>query len=273
LPGLAIVLGSGFQEVLQAFTIESEVSYSQLPGFPEPAVKGHDGKLLVGTLAGMRILVCAGRVHYYEGYSMEEVMFPIEVLAGCRVRELVLTNAAGGINRGYRPGEFMIFSDHINLLGVNPLRGLPVEDGRCFVDLSDTYCTRLREEFKAAARMSELPLREGVYAGVPGPSYETPAEIRAFRKLGADAVGMSTIPEVLMARYCGIRVAALSCITNYAAGMRDEKLSHREVLQAGRRNATNAAKLLTAFAMARTDTTSENGARTGKEFEKRERNR
>jgi purine-nucleoside phosphorylase len=200
---------------------------------------------------------------------MEEVMFPIEVLAECGVRELLLTNAAGGINREYRPGDFMVFSDHINLLGVNPLRGMSVEDGKCFVDLSDAYCTGLRGELKAAARRVGVRMREGVYIGVPGPSYETPAEIRSFRKLGADAVGMSTIPEVLMARYCGMRVAAISCITNYASGIKKGKLSHKEVLRAGQSNASNAAKLLRAFAIGR----SGNPRETGKEFEKHERNR
>jgi purine-nucleoside phosphorylase len=251
LPQVALVLGSGFQDVLSAFCLEAEIPFSALPGFPALAVKGHPGRLIVGKLGGLRVFACAGRAHFYEGHSMEAVMLPIEVLAECGVREVLLTNAAGGINRGYRPGDFMLFSDHINFLGINPLRGLPVEDGRCFVDLSDTYCTTLRNELKAAARRSHVRLKEGVYLGVCGPSYETPAEIRAFRKLGADAVGMSTIPEVLMARYCGMRVAAISCITNYAAGMREGKLSHKEVLRAGQDNASNAAKLLTAFAMRR----------------------
>jgi purine-nucleoside phosphorylase len=280
MPTFALVLGSGFQDVLTAFELEAEMPFSELPGFPVPAVKGHSGRMVLAAMSGMRILVCAGRAHYYEGHSMEGVMFPIEVLAECGVKELLLTNAAGGINRGYRPGDFMIFSDHINLLGVNPLRGRPVEDGSCFVDLSDTYCTRLRGELKAAARSVPVRLKEGVYIGVSGPSYETPAEIRAFRKWGADAVGMSTIPEVLMARYLGMRVAALSCITNYAAGLREGKLSHKEVLLAGRRNATNAVRLLKAFATARiesndTSTKGKNSAKhmRGKEFEKQERNR
>ena len=267
-PETALILGSGFQGVLTAFQIECELPFSQLPGFPLPAVKGHPGRMLLGSIAGMQVLVCAGRAHYYEGHSMEQVMFPIEVLARCGVRELLLTNAAGGINQGYKPGDFMIFSDHINLLGVNPLRGMTVENGKCFVDLSDTYCTRLRGELKTAARSVRVRLKEGVYIGVSGPSYETPAEIRAFRKLGADAVGMSTIPEVLMARFCGMRVAAISCITNYAAGMREGKLSHKEVLAAGRRNATNAVRLLTAFATARTSV----AGKKGKQFEKPERN-
>lgn len=248
IPHLALVLGSGFQDVLAILDIEAEASFSSLPSFPVPAVQGHSGRLLIGKVAGLRILVCSGRAHYYEGHSMAEVMLPVKVLAGCGVREILFTNAAGGINLRYRPGDFMLFKDHINFTGVNPLRGLPVQEGRCFVDLSDTYCTRLSKQLKSAAHAEGVPLREGIYLGVSGPSYETPAEIRAFRKLGADAVGMSTIPEVLMARYCGMKVAALSCITNFAAGVRRGKLSHKEVLQAGRDNASNASRIIRRFA-------------------------
>lgn len=178
---------------------------------------------------------------------METVVAPVRLLAECGVTRLVLTNAAGSINPSYKPGDFMLFSDHINFIGVNPLRGLPVEDGRCFVDLSDTYSLEMRNAFKNAAAKENLTLHEGVYLGVSGPSYETPAEIRAFRSLGADAVGMSTIPEVLMARYCGMKVAAFSCLTNYAAGLAAAKLSHQDVLKTGEINAGNAARLLGRF--------------------------
>ncbi len=266
LPKLALVLGSGFHGLLSALQTEAEIPFSELPGFPIPQVRGHPGQLVLGTLRGLPLLVCAGRAHYYEGHSMPQVMFPIEVLAGCGVEELILTSAAGGINRHYQPGDFMIFADHINLLGVNPLRGIPVKEGSCFIDLTDTYCTTLRGELKAAARRSKIPLHQGVYIAVSGPSYETPAEIRAFRRLGADAVGMSTVPETLMARYRGIRVAGLSCITNHAAGMEKRKISHEEVLLMGEKNAANAAKLFNAFADGRT-------AAAGKEFEKDVRNR
>jgi purine-nucleoside phosphorylase len=249
LPGLALILGSGFQRVLDSFRIEGDLDVTSIVGFPEPRVKGHSGRLVVANIEGVRVLVLSGRAHYYEGHSMETVMFPVRMLAECQVRQLVLTNAAGGINPAYQPGDFMLFSDHINFIAVNPLRGLPVEDGRCFVDLSDTYCAGLRASFRTAAQQENISLQEGVYLGVSGPSYETPAEIRAFRTLGADAVGMSTIPEALMARYCGMRVAALSCITNHAAGLSSVRLSHQEVLQAGQKNAANAARLLRRFAI------------------------
>lgn len=247
-PPLALVLGSGFQGILSEVEIESEAGFSELPGFPTLGVPGHSGRVLIANVAGFRLLVCSGRAHYYEGHSMETVVFPTRVMAECGVKEIVFTNAAGGINSRYRPGDFMLFRDHINFIGMNPLRGLPVQDGKCFVDLSDTYCRRLIKEFKVAAQGQRIALREGVYVGVSGPSYETPAEIRAFRTLGADAVGMSTIPEVLMARYFGMSVAAMSCITNCAAGMQPGKLSHKEVLQAGRDNASNAARIFRRFA-------------------------
>ena len=249
LPQLALVLGSGFRDVLTSFHIESEVAFADIPGFPTPRVKGHSGRVMVAELGGLEMLILSGRAHYYEGHSMETVMFPVRVLAECGVNELLLTNAAGGINPEYKPGDFMLFSDHINFTGANPLRGLSVEDGHCFVDLSDAYCPDLAGKLRAAAREENITLREGVYLGVSGPTYETPAEIRAFRTWGADAVGMSTIPEVLMARYCGMRVAAISCITNCAAGMNPGKLSHQEVLQAGQANTANAARLFKRFAV------------------------
>jgi purine-nucleoside phosphorylase len=251
LPHLALVLGSGFQPVLQSFQVHQELEFARLPGFPKLCVKGHAGRLLLAELAGIRMLVCSGRAHFYEGHSMEAVIFPTRVLAECGVKELLLTNAAGGINARFHPGDFMLFSDHINLAGINPLRGLPIEGGRCFVDLSEAYSLYLRKELKRAALKAGVRLHDGIYIGVSGPSYETPAEIRAFRKLGADAVGMSTIPEVLMARYFGMEVAAISCITNAAAGIGNRKLSHREVLQTGEKSAEKAGRLLTYFAQDR----------------------
>ena len=248
LPKLALVLGSGFRDVLTSFHIESEVAFTDIPGFPTPRVKGHTGRAFLAHIEGLEVLILSGRAHYYEGHSMEAVMFPVRVLAAGGVNELLLTNAAGGINPEYKTGDFMLFSDHINFTGANPLRGLSVEDGRCFVDLSDAYCSKLGATLRSSAREENITLREGVYLGVSGPTYETPAEIRAFRTWGADAVGMSTIPEVLMARYCGMRVAAISCITNCAAGMNSGKLSHEEVLQAGQANAANAARLFKRFA-------------------------
>jgi purine-nucleoside phosphorylase len=248
LPRLALVLGSGFDVVAQGFRIEKRVSFRNLAGFPLPSVPGHSAELLLAEAAGLPILVCSGRAHFYEGVSMESVGFPVRALASAGITELLLTNAAGGINSRYRPGDFMMFADHINFTGVNPLRGLPRADGRCFVDLTEAYSPRLRNKLRAAARKEKITLHEGVYLGVSGPSYETPAEIRAFRTMGGDAVGMSTVPEVLMARYCGLEVAAISCITNHAAGTNPAPLSHEEVLAVGRQSAEKAGRLLRAFA-------------------------
>jgi purine-nucleoside phosphorylase len=254
LPKLAVVLGSGFDPKALGFEVRQGIPFRKLPGFPVAGVEGHAGELLLASLEGLPFLLCHGRAHFYEGHDMAAVMFPVRVLARLGVEEVVLTNAAGGINAKFRPGDFMLVSDHINLTGVNPLRGLPgsgEQAGACFVDLSEAYSRRLRKEFRAAATRARVRLREGIYLGVAGPSYETPAEIRAFRKLGADAVGMSTIPEVLVARSLGLEVAAISCITNRAAGMDHRKLSHEEVLETGLKSAGAAASLLGEFARAR----------------------
>lgn len=250
LPRLALVLGSGFDGVRRRLEIRQKLAYSELPGFPAARVPGHSGELLLASLAGVPILACCGRAHYYEGLDMTQVTFPVRVLAAIGISDLILTNAAGGINPRFRPGDFMAFSDHINFTGVNPLRGLPLAEGKAFVDLTEAYSADLREILRSVAKHSRIKLREGVYLGVSGPSYETPAEIRAFARLGADAVGMSTIPEVLMARYCGLRVAAISCITNCAAGLSQERLSHREVLAMGRKSAEKAGQLLENFVRA-----------------------
>jgi len=254
LPRIALVLGSGLQGVLDAFHLRGKIAGAALPGIAARGVPGHAGEWLLAELEGLRFLICSGRMHYYEGHSLETLRFPVRALAACGVRELLLTNAAGGINPRYAPGDFMILADHINFMGVNPLRGLPPEGGRCFVDLGDAHSPRLRRELKAAFRKAGVRSREGVYLAVSGPSYETPAEIRAFRRLGADAVGMSTVPELLMARYCGLETAAISCITNRAAGLKKNpraKLSHREVLAAGAKSAARLAEMLRQFAAAR----------------------
>jgi purine-nucleoside phosphorylase len=190
----------------------------------------------------------SGRAHFYEGHAMEQVTFAVRVLAACGVTDLLLTNAAGGINRKFRAGDFMLVTDHINFMGANPLRG-PARPGvPRFVDLTGAYDARLAALMRQAGRRAGVKLRRGVYLAVSGPSYETPAEIRAFARLGADAVGMSTVPEVIVARQCGLRVAALSCITNLAAGVGRHPLTHEEVLAAGERVRTAAARLLKKFA-------------------------
>jgi purine-nucleoside phosphorylase len=246
-PTLAIVLGSGFRGALEALGKVKAVSYARLPGFPRPTVPGHDGVLGFGVSGGTPVLVLGGRAHFYEGHSMEQVTFAVRVLAAFGIRDLLLTNAAGAINPRFRPGEFMVLSDHINLMGTNPLRG-PGRAGLLpFVDLTDTYDVDLRRLLEKAAGRRGIRLRSGVYLAVCGPSYETPAEVRAFARLGADAVGMSTVPEAVVARQCGLRVAALSCLTNAAAGVGAEKLSHDEVLETGEKAKDLAAQLLKGF--------------------------
>ncbi len=247
-PTLAIVLGSGFHHVLSVLKVDAEIPYSKLPGFPPVGVSGHAGQLLIGHLGGTPVMVLSGRAHFYEGHPMTLVTFGVRTLAAYGIRDLLLTNAAGGLNRQFRPGDFMVLADHINLMGDNPLRGAAVPDLPRFVDLTRAYDDGLRRLLRRAGQACGLKLRTGVYLAVCGPSYETPAEIRAFARLGADAVGMSTVPETVVARQCGLKVAAVSCITNLAAGRSGEALSHEEVLETAERVKTLAAQLLKNFA-------------------------
>ena len=247
-PTLALVLGSGFNHVLHEFDVDAQMPFAKLPGFPKPTVVGHDGKLLIGQLGGTPVLVLSGRAHFYEGHPMERVTFAVRVLAACGVRDLLLTNAAGGLNEKLRAGDFMVLTDHINFMGVNPLRGPCPPELPSFVDLTQVYDAPLAALLRQAGRACGVRLRSGVYLAVSGPSYETPAEIRAFAWLGADAVGMSTVPEAIVARQCGLRVAGLSCITNLAAGISRSPLSHEEVLETGERVKAQAAALLKSFA-------------------------
>jgi purine-nucleoside phosphorylase len=247
-PKLAIILGSGFHHITSQIKAEAEISYKQLPGFPPVGVTGHTGKLLLGCLGNTAVLVLSGRAHFYEGHAMDQVTFPVRVLAECGIRNLLLTNAAGGINKKFRVGEFMALTDHINFMGVNPLRGAATSGRPRFVDLTQTYDAKLSAQLSKAARRCNIKLQSGVYLAVSGPSYETPAEIRAFARLGADAVGMSTVPEAIVARQCGLRVAGLSCITNLAAGIARHALSHAEVLETAEKMKVLAAQLLIEFA-------------------------
>jgi purine-nucleoside phosphorylase len=247
-PRLALVLGSGFGGVAAALRPEKAVAYSELPGFPPTAVGGHAGKLCIGELGGTTVLALNGRAHFYEGHAMEAVTFPVRTLAAFGITDLLLTNAAGGINPRFRPGDFMVLTDHLNLMGTNPLRGPAITGLPRFVDLTQTYDPALRALLHRAAKATKLRLREGVYAAVCGPTYETPAEVRAFARWGADAVGMSTVPEAMVARQCGLRVAAVSCITNLAAGLGGGTLSHAEVLEVGKRAGARASALLGEFA-------------------------
>jgi purine-nucleoside phosphorylase len=247
-PALAIVLGSGFHHVLEELRVDKRIPYGKVPGFPPTGVSGHAGELIFGYLGGTPVLVLNGRAHFYEGHAMERVTFAVRTLAAFGIRDLLLTNAAGGINRSFHPGDFMVLTDHINLMGTNPLRGEAVAGLMRFVDLTETYDAGLRELLGKAARACKLRLRSGVYLAVCGPSYETPSEIRAFARLGADAVGMSTVPEAIAARQCGLNVAGVSCITNLAAGRSRGKLSHTEVLETAERVKKTATLLLTNFA-------------------------
>lgn len=247
-PTLAIVLGSGFHHVLSELKTKKRIAYRELPGFPPTGVSGHAGELLIGELGGTPILVLSGRAHFYEGHEMERVTFAVRTLAAYGIRDLLLTNAAGGVNRRFRAGDFMLLTDHINWMGTNPLRG-PASGGLPrFVDLTQTYDPRLGGILRQAARAARISLRAGVYCAVCGPSYETPAEVRAFARLGADAVGMSTVPEAIVARQCGLNVAAISCITNLAAGISRQTLSHAEVLETAERVKGAGAQLLLNFA-------------------------
>ena len=247
-PTLAIILGSGFHHALAELRVDKKIPYAKIPGFPKPTVTGHAGELYFGHLAETPVLVLSGRAHFYEGHTMERVTFATRTLAAFGIKDLLLTNAAGGINKSFRAGDFMVLTDHINFMGANPLRGPAIPGQPRFVDLTDAYDARLRELLFRAGKISKLKLRRGVYLAVSGPSYETPAEIRAFAKLGADAVGMSTVPEAMVARQCGLRVAGISCITNLAAGISGQKLSHAEVLETAERVKKSGATLIKNFA-------------------------
>ena len=246
-PTLAIVLGSGFHHALTELRVDKKISYAKIPGFPKPTVSGHAGELYFGHLGKTPVLVLSGRAHFYEGHDMERVTYATRSLAAFGITDLLLTNAAGGINKNFRAGDFMVLDDHVNLMGANPLRG-PATAGRPrFVDLTEAYNPALRKILFQAGKNCGLRLRRGVYLAVSGPTYETAAEIRAFATLGADAVGMSTVPETIVARQCGLRVAGISCITNLAAGISTEKLSHAEVLETADRVKSLAAQLLKNF--------------------------
>ena len=247
-PRLAVVLGSGFHHVLAGLRTDKKISYAELPGFPRPTVSGHAGELYFGHLGKTPALVLSGRAHFYEGHEMERVTFAVRALAAFGVTDLLLTNAAGGINKKFCAGDFMVLTDHINLMGANPLRGPATAGLPRFVDLTEAYDKNLRGLLFKAGKIAKLKLQRGVYLAVSGPSYETPAEIRAFAALGADAVGMSTVPETIAARQCGLRVAAVSCITNLAAGISKENLSHTEVLETAERVKKSGAALISNFA-------------------------
>ena len=232
---VAIVLGSGLGAFADGMRDATAVGYGQIPHWPAGQVIGHAGRLVGGTIQGRRVLVLAGRVHYYEGHDLRTVTFAIRALGMLGIKTLILTNAAGGINTNFSQGALMVIDDHINLFGTNPLMGPNDERfGPRFPDMSEVYSTRLRALADATAKDLKLPIEHGVYVAVHGPSYETPAEIYAFRTLGADAVGMSTVPEAIVARHMGIEVLGISCISNMAAGVLPQPLNHAEVMEVAR---------------------------------------
>lgn len=246
-PEVGLVLGSGLgffaDECIQ---VEGVLPYAEIMGMPVSTVSGHAGRFVYGRQGEKRVICMQGRFHFYEGYDMAQLTRPIRLMRQLGVATLFLTNAAGGINREYTPGDFMLLQDHINFLGTNPLIGASVDDEPRFPDMSAVYDPALRAQIRAWAQSTGVDLKEGVYLATTGPSFETPAEIRAFAALGADAVGMSTVPEAIVARQCGMRVVAISCITNAAAGISSQPLSHEEVTETADRVRPQFAALLSA---------------------------
>jgi purine-nucleoside phosphorylase len=247
---IAIILGSGLNSLVVDPAKDQIIPYAEFSQIPQPSVAGHIGRFVLGEIEKTKIIFAQGRVHFYEGHSPRDVTSIVRVLADAGIKQLIVTNAAGALNPKFKPGDWMMITDHINLSGTSPLVGSAE-----FIDLTDAYSPRLRERFLVAARKSAsrtdssrgeigIVLHEGVYAGAIGPQYETPAEVRMLQKLGADAVGMSTVLEVIQARALGLEVAGFSCLTNLAAGLSEGKLSHDEVLEVGRRSADNFARLL-----------------------------
>ena len=237
----AIILGSGLNSLVSESNNDRTISYSEFAEIPPPTVQGHLGRFVLGNIGKARVIFAQGRLHLYEGRSAREVASIVAVLAGAGIEQLIVTNAAGALDPKFKPGEWMMLSDQINLTGTSPLLG-----STQFQDMTEVYSSRLREDFRRAAKKIGMKLHEGVYAGVTGPQYETPAEVRTLQTLGAGAVGMSTVLEVIQARALGLEVAAFSCLTNLAAGISKEKLSHDEVLEIGSRASADFSRLLSA---------------------------
>jgi purine-nucleoside phosphorylase len=231
---VGLVLGSGLGAFADDLEDAIAIPYEELPGFARSTVEGHAGRLVLGKVGGTPVVVLQGRFHFYEGYALDEVTFPIRVLGLLGIKALVLTNAAGGLNNSFTQGALMVISDHLNLMGTNPLLG-PNDPrfGTRFPDMSEVYDREFQEATIAESHAMKIELKRGIYAALTGPSYETPAEIRMLRALGADAVGMSTVPEAIVARHMGVRVLGISCITNMAAGVLDRPIDHAEVMETG----------------------------------------
>jgi purine-nucleoside phosphorylase len=246
-PEIGIILGSGLSKVADGIEDSVTIPYTEIPHFYATSVEGHPGQLILGMFQGVPTVFLQGRFHRYEGYSMADVVFPTRTICGLGIHTLLLTNAAGGINTRFRPGDIMFIEDHLNLMGDNPLKGPNLSQlGPRFPDLTEAYNKNCLETLKSSANDLNIPYHVGVYAGLLGPTYETPAEIKMFRMMGADAVGMSTVPESIAANHLGVRVAGISCITNLAAGLSDEKLSHQEVIENSKLGAENMKRIVAA---------------------------
>lgn len=230
-PEIGIILGSGLGELADRFC-EFAIPYDKIPGFAKSTVVGHKGQLVFAVINGKKVVMMQGRIHYYEGHSMQDITYPIKVMKKLGVKTLIITNAAGAINKSFRPGDLMVITDHINLMGSNPLIGANDETfGTRFPDMSEVYDKSLIKRVDAVARLLKIDLKHGVYVASSGPSYETPAEINMARCIGGDAAGMSTVPEAIVANYCGMKVIGISCISNFAAGVSTKKLTHSEVIE------------------------------------------
>ncbi|HYE83836.1 MAG TPA: purine-nucleoside phosphorylase [Clostridia bacterium] len=244
-PEIALILGSGLGDMAEEAEDKTAIDYKEIPNFPVSTVQGHKGRLVFGRISGKRVVFMQGRFHYYEGYRMEDVVFPVWVFKALGVEKLIVTNAAGGVNTSFNPGDLMLIKDHINYTNNNPLIGPNLEAfGPRFPDMSEAYSKGLTELVRKSAAENGIKLQEGTYTFLTGPSYETPAEIRACRIIGADAVGMSTVPEVVAANHCGIKAVGISCITNMAAGILDQPLNHKEVMETADRVKENFSKLI-----------------------------
>lgn len=231
-PKIGIILGSGLGSLAEEVENKIEINYKDIPNFPVSTVHGHASKFIYGDINGKKVILMQGRFHFYEGYDMNTVTFPIRVMKMLGVEKLIVTNAAGGVNTSFKPGDLMIIKDHINFSGTNPLIGKNIDDfGPRFPDMSEAYCKDLIKLANEASQKTGVEVKEGVYFMMTGPSYETPAEIRMIRVLGGDAVGMSTVPEVIVANHSGMRVLGISCITNMAAGILEVPLNHEEVIE------------------------------------------
>ncbi len=247
-PTVGVVLGSGLGAFVEKIENKIIIPYSEIPNFKKVTVKGHDGKLILGSVNGVQVAVMQGRFHFYEGHSLAEVVFPVRVLAKLGIETLILTNAAGGVNLGYKPGELVVLTDHINLTGQNPLIGPNDEEfGTRFPDMTHTYNSELVKLLERSASELKISIQKGVYAGVLGPTYETPAEIKMIRILGGDVVGMSTVPEVIVANHLGLKICGVSCVTNMGAGITNQKLNHDDIKDEALKVMNNFTNLLNLF--------------------------